>query len=465
VFSQAVRAEYPGEELLGLFKTRITHGEGPHEIVRRNNTFINDDHSFEGVGGIEFINTMLAHAHGGVLKVFDVWPEGQDAWFERLRVRGAFLVSGELKNGTVSQVDILSEKGGSCRMKSCWERRSVSVNQIRKKGSKAVEVRHEAGTYVWKTVPGGVYRVTAGAPVEEKPANPPVMLIPVIDADARTGPEYTSADLDVLLTSELRSTQLEVDVVSVDESRRRCTAECRFSSRNKKVASVDSNGGIRAVGPGWTTIDIKAEIDGVGLDYAVSIYVLNNRVIPGVTASSTAKAQGWGHEGWMNSLDCLVGASGIDGPDITSLHRANSYRVGSYTIDKGEDAAVTFDFGSVYGLDEMWIWNFNCPDNYRVLWWVGGTVCGMRDVTIEYSLDGKQWSSFKTESYPFRLARATGRMWMAATNLDDGTNSPIRFHGVKARYVRITADPVTGIGNWGGPRFGLSEVRFTYLNE
>jgi len=67
VFSQAVRAEWPGEELLDLFKKRITSGSGPHEIVRRNNTFINADHSFEGVGGIEFINTMLAHAHGGVL--------------------------------------------------------------------------------------------------------------------------------------------------------------------------------------------------------------------------------------------------------------------------------------------------------------------------------------------------------------------------------------------------------------
>ena len=65
IFSQAVRAEYPGEELLGAFTNRLTHGEGPHELLRRNNTFLSADHSFEGVGCIEFINSMLAHAHGG----------------------------------------------------------------------------------------------------------------------------------------------------------------------------------------------------------------------------------------------------------------------------------------------------------------------------------------------------------------------------------------------------------------
>ena len=64
--------------------------------------------------------------------------------------------------------------------------------------------------------------------------------------------------------------------------------------------------------------------------------------------------------------------------------------------------------------------------------------------------------------YPFRLARASGKQWMPASNLDDGQNSPIRFHGVKARYVRLKPDPTIGVGDWGGKRFGLSEVRFTY---
>ncbi|MHC5119244.1 MAG: hypothetical protein ACYSOH_04400 [Planctomycetota bacterium] len=46
---------------------------------------------------------------------------------------------------------------------------------------------------------------------------------------------------------------------------------------------------------------------------------------------------------------------------------------------------LVFDFAKVYSLDEMWVWNYNCPDDYRALGWSGGTASGMRDVTIEYS--------------------------------------------------------------------------------
>jgi hypothetical protein len=137
-----------------------------------------------------------------------------------------------------------------------------------------------------------------------------------------------------------------------------------------------------------------------------------------------------------------------------------------YQMNKGgKDSMLRFDFGRVYSLDEMWIWNYNCPDDYRVLGWSGGTASGMRDVAIEYSVDGVQWKSLKADGYPFRLARASGKQWMPATNLDDGENSPIAFEGVRARYVRLSADPTVGVGNWGGPKFGLSEVRFTYLNK
>jgi len=465
IFSQAVRADYPGEELLDLFSKRIVRGPGPHEIVRRNNTFISEDHSFEGVGALEFINSMLANAHGGVLKVFDVWPEERDASFERLRVQGAFLVSGELKDGTVSQVEILSEQGGTCRMKSCWKGHSISLEKIGTKGAKSVKVRFDERGYAWKTKAGDVYRVTAGAAVKAEAVNPPVMLVPVIDSAVSKGAEYTSATLDVLLTPDVRSSPLEVDVVSADETYRRCTGECRFSSRDENVVTVDSNGMISAVGSGRTVIDVAAEIDGVRLNHPVSVYVLNNRVIPSVHVESLEKQRGH-HKAWKNVPECLVGKGGkTDGPDITALHRSNSYSVGLYAVEKGANAELSFDLGAVYKLDEMWIWNFNCPDNYRVLWWVGGTACGMRDVTIEYSMDGNQWTRLETDGYPFRLAKATGEMWMPAGNLDDGKNSPIRFHGVKARYVRLTANPAVGAGNWGGPRFGLSEVRFTYLDD
>ncbi len=129
--------------------------------------------------------------------------------------------------------------------------------------------------------------------------------------------------------------------------------------------------------------------------------------------------------------------------------------------DEDGNLWVQFDLGAVQVLDEMWVWNYNCPDDYRVLWWNGGTAVGMREVRIEYSEDGERWEDLKTDGYPYRLARATGEQWMAATNLDDGQHRPVWFDGARARYVRLTPNPEIGIGNWGGERFGLSQVRFT----
>ncbi len=91
-----------------------------------------------------------------------------------------------------------------------------------------------------------------------------------------------------------------------------------------------------------------------------------------------------------------------------------------------------------------------------------GTIIARLNYANRFKKNGLQ---LETDGYPFRLAKATGKQWMTATNLDDGKNSPIRFHSAKARYVRLIADPTVGVGTWGGNKFSLSEVRFTYLNE
>ncbi|MBT3192763.1 MAG: hypothetical protein HN341_09440 [Verrucomicrobia bacterium] len=534
VFPQAVRAEWPGDDLMDRFEARIGGaGEGAHEHLRRNNTFLPADHSFEGTAPTEFINSMLAHAHGDVLKVFHVWPKARDASFHRIRVRGAFLISGEVRGGEVTHVQVVSERGGPCRMQSCWPGRGIRVESIdtentgdsarltdmecgdglssvarrakeevtafgaaERQGCRAADVDSSdtcrvtearaprlgkaaissphskdfarddsAGrdVYTWDTEPGGIYRVIAGEAVAADEANFPVMLVPVIDPAVRAEEKHTDADLDVLLTPEATTTQLEIDAVYADESRRRCTHECRFAVCDEQIAQVDADAVLSGVGRGRTIVDVVAEIDGVNLTVPISVYVLSLEVITDVTAT-VAPQEGRSWDGKMNTPGCLVMGYGMDGPDVTSLARANSYRFGNYSRSgNGEDAWIQFDLGSIHDLDEMWVWNYNCPDNYRVLWWNGGTACGMRDVTIEYSEDGQTWTELSTEGYPFRLAKATGKQWMPATNLDDGAGSPICFEGARARYVRIAPDAATGVGNWGGEHIGLSQVRFTQL--
>ncbi len=250
-------------------------------------------------------------------------------------------------------------------------------------------------------------------------------------------------------------------MVFSDGSRRRCTASCRFVSRDPAVAVVDAQGVIRAVGRGPTTVDVLTELEGGCLRLALSVYVLSLRVIPDVKVTATGLPwKNWNDH--IHSVHCLEAGVGLDSPDLTARLRANSYGYGLLALAPGgEQVSVRFDFGRVCALDEMWVWNYNCPDDYRVLWWNGGTAQGMRDVTIVYSVCGKHWEELQTEGHPFRLAKATGTGQMAPGNLDDGYHSPVRFHGVNARYVNIIPNPVVGTGNWGGECFGLAQVRFS----
>ena len=461
IFSQAVRAHWPGEDILERFKARIHRGLYPTEHIRRNNTLIPNDHSFEGVGAIEFINSMLLNAHGGVINVFAVWPKNRDASFERLRVKGAFLVSAELKAGNVSHVEVISEKGGICRMKSCWSGRVIVVKQIGEENEIPVISKNQV--FSWATEAGEVYTIGIGLEIPPTVENPPVMLVPVIPAEARAPRERCEADLDILLTPEHPGTRLEFDVIFADETRQRCTAQCCLTIADSAIASINADGAITGIASGRTTIRVVAHIDGVRLEHRVSVYSLERHVIAGVTAQSSAKNNSPHRP--AHTLECIVEGDGMTGPDLTDLHRSNSYGVGLYrTLKDGNNAAIRFDLGRVYALDEMWIWNYNCPDdNYRVLWWNGGTACGMRELRIEYSVDGRDWDELKTEGHPFRLAKASGRQWIPATNLENG--SPIRFNGVLARFVKLIPDPEIGVGNWGGEHFGLSQVRFSHVAQ
>lgn len=59
------------------------------------------------------IQEMLIQSHTGVIKLFPAIPaDWRDLSFTKLRTYGAFLVSAEMKNGAVSDVEITAEKGG-----------------------------------------------------------------------------------------------------------------------------------------------------------------------------------------------------------------------------------------------------------------------------------------------------------------------------------------------------------------
>lgn len=97
---------------------------------------------------------------------------------------------------------------------------------------------------------------------------------------------------------------------------------------------------------------------------------------------------------------------------------------------------IMYDFGKVYKLGQMTIWNTNDPS--RLSW-------GMQDVAIDYSPDGENWYTAGDFTFP----QASG------LSTYEGAEGP-NLGDVEGRYLLITA-----LTNYGGECYGLSEMRVT----
>ncbi len=126
-FPAAVRVGYSPDTILSKMYDYI-------ENTYPNGFQLGNPHGIENFSTVpNTINEMLCMGHRGILRIFPVWPRHRDARFHNLRTHGAFLISSELKDGTVVQVNIISEKGKTCRLKNPWP------------GRKARLVRNNAG--------------------------------------------------------------------------------------------------------------------------------------------------------------------------------------------------------------------------------------------------------------------------------------------------------------------------------
>ncbi|MCX6996891.1 MAG: hypothetical protein NTV49_07360 [Kiritimatiellaeota bacterium] len=92
-----------------------------------------------GGGGLEnnstvpnTLNEMLLQSHEGILRLFPVWPKDKPARFTNLRAYGAFLVSAEFKDGVVTGVKLVSEKGRPCVVQNPWPGKTVHVTRNKK---------------------------------------------------------------------------------------------------------------------------------------------------------------------------------------------------------------------------------------------------------------------------------------------------------------------------------------------
>jgi len=159
-------------------------------------------------------------------------------------------------------------------------------------------------------------------------------------------------------------------------------------------------------------------------------YVLSGELIR-ATASSSADPNG-GSENTING-------SGLDAND---LHSEESEAMWLSSAVDPNATWIQYEFDRVYKLHEMWVWNHNTPLELAIGF-------GVKDATIEYSLDGTSWTTLGTTEF----VRAPGAAGYAH-------NTTVDLSGIVAKYIKITAN-----SNWGGvkPQYGLSEVRFLYI--
>ncbi|MCH8215387.1 MAG: hypothetical protein IH892_01310, partial [Planctomycetes bacterium] len=150
--------------------------------------------------------------------------------------------------------------------------------------------------------------------------------------------------------------------------------------------------------------------------------------IENVTATASSSFGVSVAENTVNGSGLLDDLHGISAPDMW--------------ISAGIPATIEYAFDRAHKLHELWVWN----SNQSIEAFVG---FGAKDVVIEHSLDGENWTVLDGVG---PLAQAPGAMGYAHTTTID-------FGGAVAQHVRVTVNSVHGIA----PQASLSEVRFFFI--
>lgn len=74
------------------------------------------------------VNECFMHGHTDIITLFPNWNKNISTTFADLRAKGAFLLSASCKDGEVTEVSVLSEKGGKLKIKNPWKNGAIIDN-------------------------------------------------------------------------------------------------------------------------------------------------------------------------------------------------------------------------------------------------------------------------------------------------------------------------------------------------
>jgi hypothetical protein len=185
----------------------------------------------------------------------------------------------------------------------------------------------------------------------------------------------------------------------------------------------------------WRVDEFSGQPDNLVFEGDVWNFTTELHAYPIQNVTATASSANQADMGPENTIN----GSGMDDNDLHSTEETAIW----LSSTEPEGAWIEYEFDRDYKLHEMWVWN----SNQMIESFVG---YGFKDVTVEYSTDGTDYTTLGTTH---EFAQAPG---------EDGYahNTTIDFGGVAAKYVRLTAN-----SNWGGimPQYGLSEVCFFHI--
>lgn len=150
-----------------------------------------------------------------------------------------------------------------------------------------------------------------------------------------------------------------------------------------------------------------------------------------ISATASSYQPGYGPENTING-------SGLDANDC---HCATARDMWQTAPSAQKPIWIQYQFDKIYKLHQLVAWNYNGDLEFLV-------GIGLKDVTIDYSLDGLNWSRIGDFVFKQGISKAGYR-----------ANTIIDLAGICARYVRLTVN--SSYGSTG--IYGLSEVRFLYI--
>jgi alpha-L-fucosidase 2 len=153
---------------LGNIKARAFDGKGAAEALRifagdfclKNSFHANGDQSGTGKskftyrpftleGNFAFasgIQEMLIQSHTGTVRLFPAIPEEwKEVSFNNLRTEGAFLFSSQMEHGDITEVNILSEKGGELKISNPFKNNDFKCSSPYESADNILVIKTEPG--------------------------------------------------------------------------------------------------------------------------------------------------------------------------------------------------------------------------------------------------------------------------------------------------------------------------------